>query len=175
MIDYEKLKIAHELALKVDRAIKYIFGNSIANTPCHQFYIQNYTEEERCDDIDDLISKLQELTQPEPKYKVGDEVWYLDLPINKIHIGIIRRARYDEYVINGEDNDTKDDFTADELYPTKKSLIEAQIKYWKSLREPEECQHESDGIDHFLYSKDKKFRFPVVEFNKCTKCGEFYK
>lgn len=173
MIDYEKLKIAHELALKVDRAIKYIFGNSIANTPCHQFYIQNYTEEERCDDIDDLISKLQELIQPEPKYKAGDQLWFVDYS-NKPTSIIVQQSRINQERIEYLSENYLPLIEA-MLFPTKEALIESQIEYWESLHEPEGCQHESDGIDHFLYSKEEKFRFPVAEFNKCTKCGEFYK
>lgn len=139
--------------------------------------------EDKFKDIDDLITTLLALSEPEPKYKVGDKVWYIDLPVNQIHSSIIIKVNNDEYAVDGSINGTKDDFIESELYPTKADLIEAQIAYWTTMREPEKFQHQ---WNHGELSPTYCSRFGVgpdcqhetvlkIKPYKCIKCGEFYR
>ena len=147
MIDYDKLKIAQELVTKVKGAhvvlkTTFIFhGNKnnstyvvwhlgIMRDPPNLPAIENVTFE----NLDCLISTLQELTgQLKPKYKIGDEVWYIVygnewVPISGI-ITAINPKSFNCYIdgIFWPEN---------QLFPTKQTLIESQIEYWQSLSEP---------------------------------------
>lgn len=199
MIDYNKLKIAHELAMKYakmhDRRLELCYEavlnsindsylitldiNSGANE-LHKFYC-----------IDDLITKLQELTQPEPKPKRVYYLYYLEdgeTPFNRNRLSI--ESAYDDDLDLRYPDGIK-------YYPTKAELIEAQIFYWRDQlseeleqyvsdyctskphvgtanRIKEDCQHESDGIMHKMGDLDGLL--PVRELGyKCIKCGEFYR
>ena len=150
MIDYEKLKLAHELAEKIDCVCEFEIN---VNFPGSDNFKLNYG---RCEDhilytnivsyrsIDDLIVKLKELTQPGHKYEVGQTWWYLEPDIGE------QFPIPDSLVITkGNKNWSRKD---DEWYPSKQALIEAQIAHWQSLREsiidfgpklnPVECRHE---------------------------------
>ncbi len=137
-----------------------------------------------CDLIAELMPQYykskEELTQPDPKYKPGQTLWYRDeeynLPMSFKMLGW--KSEEDGIYIDG--------CKESELYPTKSQLIEAQIEYWKSLREPSEggvkvfeCQHESDGKYYDIYLGMCSFnnQLPYHDFFrcKCIKCGEFYR
>lgn len=133
MIDYNKLRIAHELAneLTYDSWSIDLWYWKESNLYLISFEDdKGISHEYEYENIDYLIAELTKLTQPKSKYKAGQEVWYLDLPINVIHSAIIIKIGHDEYVIDGSSNGTKDDFTEGELWPSRADLIEAQIKYW---------------------------------------------
>lgn len=130
MIDYIKLKEAHELAEKHQEGITFTVYNwphadycslSIDNTDFHKTLT-----------FDELICKLQELTQdkPKPKYDLGQVVYFIDLPVNKIHQGYVKRIRDDEYTVVTDKPGPKEDYSEKDLYPSKQALIEHQIKYW---------------------------------------------
>ena len=197
MIDYEKLKIAHELADKSsDYFFKLSFGvDDYGSDGTYWYEIELFCAhgEVECtglfNDIDDLITKLRELTAPKPKYKVGDSIW-----VNEQNEAL-------ETVIVDRDNFNYelDLVTCDscyrhesELYPSRESLIQAQIEHWSSML-PEtvtvrgverelsefdapECEHESDG---YCYDKDGSsvigYRLQDYYQQKCNKCGEFYR
>ena len=138
MIDYEKLKIANELAKKIKYETRFHIGDNVnASSDFGRFFFSTSiyfdNDVEVYSNLDELIARLQELTQSKPKYEVNQLVWYLDLPVNKIHCGTIAKVRDGEYVIDGSMNGTKDDYTESELYPTKQSLIEAQCRYWGEM------------------------------------------
>jgi len=178
MIDYDKLKLAHELILKVDE--KYAIATHAACTfdTYYRLYAQNCDWFEDYESIDELIAKLEELTESKPKYKIGDIVWFVILAREwlgiETEIDAIDDNKY--HVSYGHW------MHENELYPTKAALIEAQIEYWISLREvqpgikgttgpmelypPKECQHESDGSTWLL---------EMGKHMKCLKCGEFYR
>ncbi len=135
MIDYEKLKLAHELALQINNP--WIWINT--SYSCNANHIQaklilglNSSEQDIfCfDEIDDLITKLKELTQPELKYKEGQEVYFISCNggIGYEEIDDIDKSANEQYFINEERW-----FREDELYATKYELIEAQCKYWGEL------------------------------------------
>lgn len=86
---------------------------------------------------DDLI---KELTKPKPKYEVGQEVYVLH--------GDQIRSFFIHEIINDDDeiwyttkynygyfSNSEYKFTEKFLYPSRKSLIDTQIKYWTELRE----------------------------------------
>ncbi len=157
------------------------------------------------DDIDDLIQKLQELSQPKTKYKVGDEVWMIEYDEPKSFIiDSVCGLKYYLY---------KHDFglvKQSELYPTKSALIEAQIKYWidelkklpefpsltgqcsvgcnENHRPPFEgpikgFNHPADNLEkvecqhepEMDIGKDDRPRYIKSKNPKCMHCGEFYK
>lgn len=81
--------------------------------------------------VDVLIEKLTELTHPKTKYEAGDETFFLfDMDIQTMIIMEVKTR------INGHAQwyRTNQGFVSeDNLFPTKQSLIEAQIKYWKEM------------------------------------------
>lgn len=139
MIDYEKLKLAHELVSKIPFSkITHIYSNEDGSSftltsPDLSFrYIFN---------IDELIEKLQELKKLEPKYKVGDTVFVRH--IDSIHFFIIdeiivedNEFWYINYCNSGAFQDDQHEFNQYKenlLFPTREALIKSQINYWQSL------------------------------------------
>ncbi len=196
MIDYDKLKKAHELADKYQRLSKHPISIEINFTETIVEYILHIdmNHPDAFSSMEDLIAKLQQLTQPKSRYKVGDNIWAIaeNMSIHNFKIKNITPA-------NKLDGDTvwygngSLMWHETNVYPTKAALIESRIEYWTKLKINEisaskscpkcgmqrvsegmcwntgcdykECQHESDG---FLYCS-----FPPK--NKCLKCGEFYR
>lgn len=108
MIDYDELKDV----IHADKRIKEIIMD----------LIQQYYESQ------------EELTQQEPKYNVGDEVWIRQFyNCKSFVIHTINQHEDTVWYSNvGGDISTREQY----LYPTKAALIEAQIAYWSNLREP---------------------------------------
>jgi hypothetical protein len=141
MIDYEKLKIAHELAKQSDKEF-YISVDFHTND---KFSYNLFCYPNECDcwesykTLDELIHGLRYLNTTQPKYNIGQEVFTLHG--NDIHSFIIDEITHDDgfwylhYVSNGiymEGSKAFDQYREDMLYPSKESLIEAQIQYWCS-------------------------------------------
>ncbi len=175
MIDYQKLKVVHELAIKLPYA-RFIYKNNYHDEEVW-FGVTYAGEKEEegifMQDIDELIETLKELTnagEPKPKYKVGDEVFFLGDFGNTL-----------KFIINGVDADSEEKyysyeidewFLEEQLYPSKLALIEAQIEHWTELKNEEKsirsdnvsmqqnCPHESQTPD----SKDN--------VHMCIKCFE---
>lgn len=148
MIDYEKLKVAHELSCKLNKKyrdirIDYHFRLGCDGT-CYDYcemINDNFDGTEdlfEFDSLNDLIAKLEELIYPKPKqkYNIGDEVWLIDnfgkpitAEILDIKTGImgvkVELAFKDGLVRYG---------TINEIHPAKEQLIEAQIAYWQKLK-----------------------------------------
>lgn len=179
MIDYDKLKQAHELAEKLkgsfrDIRIDYCLRIGCDGTKYSYCYMCNddfngMKHEFESDSIEELIAKLRGLTEPKQDYKLG---WYLT-DSNMIE-SVKCVAVGDGYAAHYEAKNLAEAF-GKKLFPTKEVLIEAQIVYWKSLHDAlqhdlvklkaNECQHESDG---------KVYLTHPVKY-KCIKCGEFYR
>ena len=187
MIDYNKLKIAHELAEK------YYNDTSICNSIRIEYYFDDEpyisyqwhnTREDKIDlykHIDELIIKLKELTQPDPKYKEGQKIYALYArEITQLEV-LCNEWDAEKGAYRCEIVNPRLWWYEHEIYPTKSALIEAQIEYWQSLRDQLEdvrdmvpafegevmgfkCQHESDELVYCSYP----LRY------KCIKCGEFY-
>lgn len=188
MIDFEKLRTAHELCCDTE---SYYFDIALGmDNGCIALYdANNNAEQFICNpyDLDDLINKLKELTKPEPKYKIGESVWYQDLgkPFGA-NIVFVSNEQYE--IDDSKNNNGKTWFTETELYPTKQALIEAQIEYWSSQLDTrcvlspdiqinqhevdiDRCQHESSRILRLSDGGDGLCHYDV----KCKKCGEFYR
>jgi len=137
MIDYEKLKEAHELADKYAKDNKQAVYISIGHytyedMPCN-FRLTIYDWfDEIYKDIDDLITNLKKLTKTEPKYKVGQKAACLhreeiiEFTIEKVELQgkeFWYSFRHDEHQVNR--------FIESILYPSREALIDAQIEYWQ--------------------------------------------
>jgi len=173
MIDYEKLRLAHTLVQKIHLA-KLIHYHSEHDGDEYFLSFPGDTKLESWSytEVDDLITKLQSLLveqKPEPKYKVGDTVWFneCDSPYDFI---------IDEVIWHESGIYLYDDKEERELYPSREALIQSQIKHWQGLsvekpeltafelaRKTEECDHDFGSIDEGMLAKD------LV----CIKCHEF--
>lgn len=124
MIDYDKLKIAHTF---IDKCESHYLAHINSKKHGHEYTLVDWKIEMPdliYDNIDDLITKLRELTQSEPKYKKGQTVWTLtnhEAPDDIIEI-----------TLNQDINDDEG------LYPSKAALIEAQIEYWSNMQYSQE-------------------------------------
>lgn len=181
MIDYDKLRIAHELcigtpyyfdiALGVDDGLIALFDSEL-----NVSFIDNYNG------LDNLIANLQTLTQPKAKYEVGDKCWcYIH---GSMYECKIQQIYWDNDLKNYRTNLIRDgapvgkiSCSQSEVYPTKSALIESQIEYWENMRAreyenevTEECQHEPE-MD---IGKDCRPRFEKGNNPKCKHCGELY-
>jgi hypothetical protein len=172
MIDYDKLKVAHELASKIKtHYLVHIVGGKhpaegseftlVDWIPDMQDYVTN--------DMDALIDRLQELTQDiKPKYKVGDEVWHL------LHDEVVKSTIIEDDITSSELLYRLESGWWEEIqiHTSRASLIESQLEYWNKLRYPTiaECQHDH-GYKGSIIICEGDIGSPF----KCIKCGEYYK
>ncbi len=196
MIDYEKLKQAHELASKCKshyllqiishKGAEFTLVDWKPDIPDMNFF-----------DEDSLIEKLTELTQPKSKYEVGQTIWFMDCEknIREFIINTVEILGYEGDLYRYRDHSGNYVYERDGLYSSRDALIESQIQYWQSFLKPDsqmscseairkhheledDCQHISDGIMYQInqpvFHLDGKCDFPLPH-NKCRKCGDFYK
>lgn len=188
MIDYEKLKLADALAKKTDG---FYFACDYSNKfgvssiiLCH-----NESYDENVTNIDDLITKLQQLTQPKPKYEAGQYVWFKNNQ-DKIIMASVLSAHYVSdvyrYKITTEDNENI--FRAEyALFPSREALIEAQIEYWTCLKNDDLSTRPDDRLmtssceGEVIYKANQclhgcKWDGILLSRNpnlgKCRECGE---
>ena len=180
MIDYEKLKMAHELVADTEEYyFEAVFG--INGSSSYTIFDTNHDRAGFFDNEDGLLEMLQELTQPEPKYKIGDTVWLIDCDC--ICTAEIESHGNEEYnikkceTIDGSRVTVKEWASEDDLHPTKAALIESQIEYWTNLQIDKMGCHEngfSHKWNHTHYQDRKPVHFDTDEY-KCRKCDRFYK
>lgn len=141
MIDYEKLKQAHELMQAHKKCYCELeFGWS------DHILIKLYDDtgpvelDNECilytESMEDLITKLIELTKPEPKYKVGDELYTASCDV--IFYTVVKSIDYDNqqgfiYITSNRAATISECC----LYPSKQELIEAKLDYWAKLKNEE--------------------------------------
>lgn len=164
MIDYEKLKTAHELAYKLSQKIEGCLDITVSfnNSEYHKsldYLLKDHkrNEEWLFSTLDDLIMELNERTKPEPKYK---DAWFVNAHGRAQCTEVLNKEGY----ICCDKSDIQ--ALSRTMYPTKESLIAAQIAHWNSLSEPAECQHEPNGQTSFI-------GYP--EAYKCKKCMVYYR
>jgi len=170
VIDYDKLKLAHELARQYYLMTLKQISFSIAPLENHTEYTLslNHEDIDAWSNIDELISKLQELTaELKPKYKVGQFVYYC-CDNGDICNGIIKGIFKD---INGKDIIELENPNArlfiNSIYPSRESLIEEQIEYWKSLKDKTPREKFKDEIEK--YNNECKECAPRFECPRCNK------
>lgn len=174
MIDYEKLKLAHEICMKSENySIKLTLG--ITEKP--ELFLR-YADDDgnnpalyHMNSIDDLLSILNKLTKTKPKYEVGQTVWLIDC--DDICTAKIVKYENEEYRIT-DCISVSDGFESGKqysiehkLYSSKKDLIEAQINYWASLKNEEKSTQDKDMSTE---STDCKHEYNFLSGFKCIKC-----
>ena len=144
MIDYDKLNYAHDLTEKYYERTKIMTWIKIMISSVSDLIGYQWTALHdcllKCEDIDELIAKLEEMTKTKPKqkYAVGDVFWCIgsngifNFTITQKHLELI-----DEEIFDWSD-----------VYPTREALIDAQVEYWQKLR----CQ---DGLHAFCVDADE--------------------
>ena len=176
MIDYDKLRIAHELCCNTE---SYYFDIALGmDDGCIALYDANNNAEQficNPEDLDDLIAKLQELNPVQQKYKIDQQVWSINRQNNAHGQALITDVddnSVEKYYIAGE---IQQWYREDEIWATESQLIEAQIEYWQKMKADIQInQHEVD-IDRCQHEIDygHKLLNPLQQI--CIKCGEFYK
>ena len=155
MIDYEKLKEAMKLAKKLPElycvlievgANGVMFSIDILDGAPDSCLLYDVS-------LDELIVKIRELTKPEPRYKEG---WFL-----RGTTTVVCKCALDcdGYAVHmDEDDDISAESWGKIMYPSRESLIKAQIEYWHGLLFPEEAKSSCCSV-HAGTSEE---------------CGEFY-
>lgn len=143
MIDYDKLRIAHELSMQYakqnDRRFELCYEsviNSINDSYVITLDIDSGTNElHKFYCVDDLIAKLLELTQPKAKYEKGQMVWVISWgDIKEVEvIEIYWDSDLRDYRLSLDTHAGKMSIGQSLVYPTKSALIESQIAYWIDL------------------------------------------
>ena len=165
MIDYVKLLLAKKLIKELSKDDWYFMQyiqtcfddietvEEISYTLCNP---HEYDQEFK--NIDDLISKLEELTHTLPKYEIGQKVWFhFNNMLKHYHVDAVDK---DEYGIWGYH---LGDFYIKEydLYTSRKDLINSRIDYWKTLLSEELEQHISSNCYPSFIKEVKGFNVEV--------------
>lgn len=179
MIDYDKLKLAHELATKLneDALISVQFWSNEVHRYDYRLELHGITKY-LTGDIGLLIDHLLAITNPEPKYKFGDTVWSLKKRGKQgVMSGFVDNSDGDKdkyYVLyDGEGAYWQ---TENELYPSREALIDAQIDYWYKLKGEAVKDSLSQCIPQFE-GEIKGFNCQHDEYiavsgkTSCRKCG----
>lgn len=143
MIDYKKLEYAHQLTEKLPPCMcvaHHWEGHEDEYFRLHdnrtEIFDLSHGMFEDFDSIDELITKLEELTKPEPKYAVGDIVWRYAVDNEFFECIVIKIYDIEEcqYICRDAGDDFEDIYNESYLYPTREALIKAQIAYWEKMK-----------------------------------------
>ena len=197
MIDYEKLKIANDLAADSER---YYFKVMMGFKTFVKFilFISNDHVILETHDIDELIDRLKGITKDQPKYKINEEVWIVvgDEPFQTTIVDYFYNPDgvFCHYEVDQKDGLISKNFHEDFLYSSPEALILSQIQHWylllcqKDIHQFEdhtgecawcgrseqdlatECTHISDGR---LYRPQTDKGISTL-YKKCVKCGEYF-
>ena len=178
MIDYDKLRKAVELANEAKLRLTVQVLNTddalIFDGRTFSALFINNKESLTFHNLDELIAELQELTQPRAKYEKGQMVWVISWgDVKEVEvIEIYWDSDLQDYRLSLDTKAGKMSIGQSLVYPTKQSLIEAQIEYWQSLPEIQPRPEGVTGpIDYY-----PAFEGPVKGFNekirKATCCGK---
>lgn len=136
MIDYEKLKIAHNLVLST---ASYYFQISMSIETRILLCNDELGEEIEISSLDELINKLKRLISAKQS---PTELWYLS--VDNVYPVCKKVNRGDYYLYLYENYPQA---LGKNIYTSKESLIDDQIKYWQSKKDvqkiiDEDCKHE---------------------------------
>ncbi len=185
MIDYDKLKLAMNLAEKYynetgEMGVIELNFSFACHTYLHKLWINSVAH--NCSDIDEIITKLQSLLKPETKYKLSDDVWFMHDGL--LMCGIVDRINFYNECVIYHVSAIDDGFTMGEglLFSTRQALIEHQIKYWSNMQARDfedeivtenSCDHEYDS---FFYNKESVLQmWSSGRKVRCIKCEDFYR
>jgi hypothetical protein len=173
MIDFEKLKIAHELAKRYKKQNEYELSIEINFTETISVYILHIDRQhdEAFSNIDDLIIKLKELTQKELKMDESEECSHERLTVGCKVCDTYKDNPDDAaYKLVGDDIETKiaSGYTTEALMILHLRVLEIERKF------KQECQHKSDGKVHAIDNPIGDEIHGCITM-KCIKCGELYK
>ena len=139
-IDYEKLKNNDELT-QWEAHIKTELSYTYPMTKTKDWKTIARVIEEETGKLGMIKNKELIQPQPQPKFKIGDEFWLLDM-FREIHKATVLTVNSNvvltgaiSYVVR-QDNGYQTTTWEKGMYPTKQSLIASQIVYWQSLLEP---------------------------------------
>lgn len=148
MIDYEKLKIAHEMAEKLSQQepfVSFCYDFFYCKKEGNRFQVKLLLGPERREfqsgyydmrNLDDLISKLQELLEydnPKPNYKINDKAWTLIGQQNPVEVILSsKEVNGDSWWVHVEGLLCGFSVAQENLYKSKCDLIESQLDYWKN-------------------------------------------
>lgn len=148
MIDYEKLKEAHDLAelygKQIDEwiDIAVTFNGPTKNHPFpFAFGPTGKDFDDRFFTLDELIDKLKELTKPKPKFKLGDQVWIYNYYAHRIDCFVVDAIDLESFRYSGKIKGSAaeyEEIRECNIYSSREELIDAQIKHWQSLKHQEE-------------------------------------
>ncbi len=185
MIDYEKLKIAIDLCK--NSSIYYFLIEFCPVRNSDEIAItlmdSSHNRGDSMGSLDDLIENLRELTKPQPKYKIGQAVWMTVVNDFRLDIDedIIRNSVFKDegWFYNIKSSSSSYLIHENELFPTRESLIEAQIEYWQSMlpETPELTpQRTCDKCNQQIYGEyrcpcvlqpDTQINQPEVDVDRC--------
>lgn len=135
MIDYDKIKFAHKLAIKwhEDALISVQFWSNHPEQYDYRLELHGITQY-LTGDIEFIIDRLIELTRPPYKYKEGDRIWFAwDNEIKSDKISDIFLSENHGWLYDTEKYHHIKERNA---FPSRESLIDSQIAYWYSMRDP---------------------------------------
>lgn len=122
MINYEKLKLAHELAEKLGRQIHYAYQNEELN---HVAWVS----------LEDLFFEMEKAIKKYFKLKIGERVFTINYPGKEIiESEIIYIMDNEFYLLKFEDGFTSS-YKEHYIYKSKNELIESQLQYWSKQYE----------------------------------------
>ncbi|HAT2149823.1 hypothetical protein SDA16_06945 [Legionella pneumophila serogroup 1] len=144
MIDYEKLKEAHELCYKLAKQEKSLLEINYNHRVDHTgkasdtYSLYGVLGGGHKFSLDELITKLKELTEPQPKYQLREIVWLFNHECNEIDCFKIdaistKTLRYSGECCNSDF--VYEEIPEKDLYPSREALIDAQIEYWRGLKQ----------------------------------------
>lgn len=148
MIDYEKIKTAHELAELYGKQIDDWIDVAVTLNSISKYYPLPFAFgptgkdfDNRFTSLDELIDKLKELTQPESKFKVDDEVWIYNYYAHRIDCFVVDAIDLESLRYSGKIKGSAaeyEEIRECDIYHSREELINAQIKHWQSMKEQEE-------------------------------------